>query len=171
MKLEVLNALMQEARSEHLFGCCHCRHWADEVSSCAPFESPEHLMLIAGEKWAIATEAEILEAFDGHPQIGDMQALRNKFAVTATTEQGQVTDADEETLLRLREMNQTYLETFGFIFIVCATGKSAQEMLALLEARINNTREEELVNGAREQAAITRLRLANLFLNSTKEKF
>jgi 2-oxo-4-hydroxy-4-carboxy-5-ureidoimidazoline decarboxylase len=91
-----------------------------------------------------------------------MNALRNKYASTASAEQGQVTNATEGVLLALREKNLLYLEKFGFIFIVCATGKSASEMLALLEARINNSPDEELVNGAREQGEIMNLRLSKL---------
>jgi 2-oxo-4-hydroxy-4-carboxy-5-ureidoimidazoline decarboxylase len=91
-----------------------------------------------------------------------MNALRNKYTSTASAEQGQVTNADETVLLALREQNQVYLEKFGFIFIICATGKSASQMLALLKARINNSPDEELANGAREQGEIMNLRLSKL---------
>lgn len=113
-------------------------------------------------EWRRATEEEILEAFSGHPQIGDMNALRDKYASTASAEQGQVIDAAEVVLLALRQQNQVYLEKFGFIFIICATGKSASEMLALLEERVNNRPDEELANGAIEQGKIMNLRLSIL---------
>jgi 2-oxo-4-hydroxy-4-carboxy-5-ureidoimidazoline decarboxylase len=71
-------------------------------------------------------------------------------------------NADETVLLALREQNQVYLEKFGFIFIICATGKSASQMLALLEARINNSPDEELANGAIAQGEIMNLRLSKL---------
>ena len=103
------------------------------------------------------------EAFQGHPQIGDLAALLNKYASTASTEQGQVVEADEAVLIALGERNREYLDKFGFIFIVCATGKSAAEMLGLLEARIGNDRETELANGAIEQGKIMRLRLNKRF--------
>ncbi|MFT7246626.1 MAG: OHCU decarboxylase, partial [Candidatus Azotimanducaceae bacterium] len=111
----------------------------------------------------LATEVETLEAFTAHPQIGDLDALRNKYANTANSEQGQISAADEETLIALRDENQTYLARFGFIFIVCATGKSAAEMLELLQTRLLNDRATELENGAQEQWLITELRLNYLF--------
>jgi 2-oxo-4-hydroxy-4-carboxy-5-ureidoimidazoline decarboxylase len=91
-----------------------------------------------------------------------MDALRNKYAVSANREQGQITDADEVTLTELAELNQQYLADHGFIFIVCATGKSALEMLGLLKSRIDNTREQEIENAAREQGEITLLRIEKL---------
>jgi 2-oxo-4-hydroxy-4-carboxy-5-ureidoimidazoline decarboxylase len=110
--------------------------------------------------------ADILEAFSHHPEIGgDLDALRARFPTTAawsTSEQSAVTDADRETLEALRDGNAAYRERFGHLFIVCATGKSAQEMLALLRARLANDPEAELRVAAAEQARITRLRLEKL---------
>ncbi|MFT4799054.1 MAG: 2-oxo-4-hydroxy-4-carboxy-5-ureidoimidazoline decarboxylase, partial [Candidatus Azotimanducaceae bacterium] len=114
-------------------------------------------------QWQRATEEEILEAFTAHPQIGDLDALRNKYAFTANAEQGQISGTDEETLVVLRDDNRAYLERFGFIFIVCATGKSAAAMLELLQARLPNDRATELTNGAHEQWLITELRLNKFF--------
>lgn len=162
MTLEEFNDLGRQWQYEALLSCCHCASWAARVPDGAPFESIDALIDCAAEAWSTAGEVEILEAFSGHPQIGDLDALRNKYAETASAEQGQVVAADESTLVRLRDQNRAYLEKFGFIFIVCATGKSAAEMLDLLEARIGNTREEELANGAREQMAITEIRLRKM---------
>lgn len=142
--------------------CCHCHQWAADVAECGPFQSGGDLIRVAKERWSVATESEILEAFLGHPQIGDMNALRNRFAKTASAEQGQVTTADETTLRSLKAGNDDYVQRFGFIFIVFASGKSAAEMLALLQARLGNSREQELVNGAEEQGKILRLRLSQL---------
>lgn len=150
-----------DARTE-LIGCCQCGRWAETVAAARPYNDLLQLMSLSRDAWAKSTESEILEAFKGHPQIGDLQALRNKYKDTATAEQGQISEANESTLLRLRDQNIAYREKFGFIFIVCATGKSAQEMLELLEARINNSRATELVNGAAEQMKITEIRLNNL---------
>jgi 2-oxo-4-hydroxy-4-carboxy-5-ureidoimidazoline decarboxylase len=162
MNIDSINSLTAVDLGSRLKECCHCSNWAERVAVSAPFSSADILVECCATLWLKASEDEILEAFSGHPQIGDMNALRNKYASTASAEQGQVTGADESVLLALRERNQAYLEKFGFIFIVCATGKSASEMLALLEARINNSRDEELVNGAREQGEIMKLRLAKL---------
>jgi OHCU decarboxylase len=97
--------------------------------------------------------------------IGDVESLKKKYAATkaiAAGEQAGVAAASEATLAELARLNQEFYEKFGFIFIVFATSKSANEMLALLKARIDNTREEELRNAAAEQLKITRLRLRNL---------
>lgn len=162
MTLEEFNDLGRQWQYEALLSCCHCESWAARVPDAAPFESLESLIECARRAWSKATEEDMLEAFSGHPQIGDLDALRNRYAETANAEQGQVAAADEAILVRLRDQNQAYLDRFGFIFIVCATGKSAEEMLELLEARIGNNRDEELANGAREQMAITEIRLRNM---------
>ena len=111
-------------------------------------------------------EADIVEAFGHHPEIGaSLDALRDKFASTAqwaSSEQASVAAATEQTLLALRDGNVAYRERFGFIFIVCATGKSAAEMLSLLEARLGNARDRELSIAAAEQGKITALRLAKI---------
>ncbi len=99
------------------------------------------------------------------PAIGDVNSLKKKYAdiqASASHEQSGAAQASEATLQRLKTLNDQYLDRFGFIFIVCATGKSADEMLALLEARIDNDRDEEIQNAAREQAKITHLRLETL---------
>lgn len=160
--MQTFNALSHDEMKAELMSCCHCEPWAMRVMAYAPFTDYSSLVASSHGAWLSATEPEILEAFSGHPQIGDLTALRNKYADTANAEQGQVASADEDTLVRLRDLNQEYLNKFGFIFIVCASGKSAVEMLSLLEERINNTRETELAIGAREQGAITELRLAKL---------
>lgn len=159
MTLEDFNRLEFADSTALLLDCCHCQSWAERVAERAPFEDLASLMTAADEIWLEATEAEILEAFSGHPQIGDVDALRSKYAETANAEQGQVFGATEETLLALKAANDAYLAKNNFIFIVCASGKSAEEMLALVQARLNNSRDQELVNGAREQGAITELRL------------
>lgn len=167
MDISTFNGLPIDQQKAQLVACCRCDGWAETVLEGAPFDSGEQLMTSADTVWQTADEDWILEAFSGHPQIGDLSALRSKYAATASAEQGQVTEASETTLVSLRDQNQEYLDRFGFIFIVCATGKSAEEMLTLLNARINNSRETELQNGAAEQGKITRLRLTKLFDSNT----
>jgi len=160
--LSTLNAMSHEDACATFLTCCHCQRWASDLSHARPYASEAAVYKKAQDCWRSATEAEKLEAFRGHPQIGDLDALRNKYAVSANREQGQITEADERTLKDLAEMNQRYLADHGFIFIVCATGKSAAEMLGLLRMRIDNTRVQEIENAAREQSAITQLRLEKL---------
>lgn len=131
-----------------------------------PFASADALLSQADEIWSHLEKPDYLEAFRHHPEIGENLAeLRSKFARTAELslgEQAGVTTASEATLLALRHGNQAYRERFGYSFIVCASGKSASEMLALLEQRLPNTADSELGLAAAEQAKITHLRLEKL---------
>lgn len=127
-----------------------------------PYKSKDELLLQAEKIWFSLSESDWLEAFAAHPKIGDISSLQKKFQATASTaanEQSGVNTANTETLKEFARLNQEYEAKFGFIFIVFATGKSAQEMLDLLKARIHNSREQELKSAAREQSKITRLRL------------
>jgi 2-oxo-4-hydroxy-4-carboxy-5-ureidoimidazoline decarboxylase len=107
-----------------------------------------------------------LEAFSHHPEIGaDSNELRRRFAGTADlaqNEQAGASGASDETLQALRELNRAYRERFGYSFIVCATGKSAAQMLAILQQRLGSTPQDELVTAAAEQAQITHLRLEKI---------
>ena len=129
------------------------------------FSSDEQLTTRAEKVWADLAEADYLEAFLAHPRIGDVDSLREKYANTkaiAGGEQSGVDSADEATLKRLAEANDEYFDKFGFIFIVCATGKSAKQMLEILEARLPNERDVEVANAAAEQLKITKIRLGKL---------
>jgi 2-oxo-4-hydroxy-4-carboxy-5-ureidoimidazoline decarboxylase len=135
------------------------------MASRRPFPSEADLFTAAEHVWRGLAREDWLEAFATHPRIGDVDSLRKKFAATAAwsaREQAGVAGASEEVLLALAEGNRAYEAKFGYLFIVCATGKTAEEMLALLHQRLGNTPEEELLNAANEQAKITRLRLDKL---------
>src|SRR5262249_47777619 len=131
-----------------------------------PFASTPQLMAAGMEIYARLEPHEYLEAFAQHPQIGaDLGELARKFASTASWsagEQAGVAGADAATLTALRDRNRDYLARFGYIFIVCASGKSASEMLHMLEARLANDAETELRIAAGEQAKIMQLRLEKL---------
>ena len=162
MTLDEFNRLDGEGRRTQLMQSCHCESWAARVAAQAPFIDRQTLLDAAELAWQTVGEYEILEAFAGHPQIGDMEALRNRYTGTADAEQGHVFAASEATLAALKAANEAYLSRYGFIFIVCASGRSADEMLTMIRERLENSRAEELVNGAREQAAITQLRLEKI---------
>ncbi|MEM0955741.1 MAG: 2-oxo-4-hydroxy-4-carboxy-5-ureidoimidazoline decarboxylase [Pseudomonadota bacterium] len=168
MDLAQFNALDHEAAVTVLHGLCHCQRWAQDVAQARPFDSLASLQESCEQCWQDASEAEILEAFAGHPRIGDVNALRDKYS-TANREQGQVGAASDVVLDELLASNRDYEARHGFIFIVCASGKSAEEMLALLKARLPNSREQELATGAGEQAKITALRLQHLFAAGAEE--
>jgi len=165
MTLDELNTLPDTQAANLFRDCCAAELWVLGMVRGRPFLSRDELLEHCQRLWPTLTEEDWLQAFDAHPKIGDVDSLRQKYASTkalASGEQAGARDADEAVLQRLQQGNDDYLEKFGFIFIVCATGKSAQEMLALLEARLPNGRELELENAAREQARITELRLEKL---------
>ena len=163
-----LNALSPEGAFTVLEQACGASRWVQAMVDERPYQDLEALKQAAQRLWETMERSDILEAFDHHPRIGaDIQALRKKFASTASlseSEQASVAEASEETLLALRDGNKKYEARYGHIFIVCATGKSAQEMLELLEARMDNAPEEELRIAAAEQAKITQIRLENIQL-------
>jgi len=163
---EILNGLGPTDASATLTRCCGASRWVEAMARMRPFVDDEGVYAAADRVWSTMEEADQLEAFGHHPEIGaSLSALREKFASTAgwsSGEQASVGSATEATLVALRDGNVAYKQRFGFIFIVCATGKSAEEMLALLESRLPNDRATELATAAAEQAKITRLRLEKL---------
>ena len=161
-----LNALSRQAASEALTRCCGATRWVQGMLARRPFASHTAMFAAAVEIWAQLGPEDYREAFSHHPEIGsDLGELRKKFAKTADwsqAEQSAAIGASEATLRALRDGNQAYRERFGYSFIVCATGKSAQEMLALLQARLKHEPDLELSIAAAEQARITHLRLEKL---------
>ena len=165
LSIESFNNLSAEEASTQLTQCCAAEAWVARMIAVRPFSSLDHVVTAAGEHWVGLSEGDYLQAFDAHPKIGDVNSLREKYADTkamAGGEQSGVNSAGEDVIQRLSEGNTAYQDKFGFIFIVCATGKSAEEMLALLEARRPNSRDDELTNAAAEQAKITEIRLRKL---------
>jgi len=163
--LEIFNALDFQTAKGKLLECCHSEKWATAMADKRPYSSLPKLQE-AGEKvWLALGETEWLEAMQAHPKIGDLTSLREKYANTksmAAGEQSGLEGANEEILKELRNLNQSYEKEFGFIFIVCASGKSANDMLEILKSRINNNRAQELLNSAKEQARIMKLRMEKL---------
>ncbi len=165
MTLEELNNIPLQQASDELIKCCGSSKWVNKMVSKRPFSSLEELLQTADEIWAGCGPEDGLEAFQHHPKIGDLKSLEKKFASTSQWSQGEqqsVSSASLQTLQKLQEGNKQYEEKFGFIFIVCATGKSADEMLGLLEARIGNERHKEIKIAMEEQRKITAIRLNKL---------
>ncbi|AQS36290.1 OHCU decarboxylase [Shewanella psychrophila] len=165
MNLEQLNRLSVEDATHAFMQCCTASNWVEAMVQARPFIDERALAYQADLAWAKSLEPDYLEAFEGHPQIGNVNTLREKYANTkelASGEQSSVNQASEQVLLDLAQGNADYLEKFGFIFIVCATGKSALQMLALLLARLPNNKITELANAAEEQRKIFHLRLNKL---------
>ena len=167
MNLDAINLATEADARAVLLRCCGARRWADAMLARRPFASADDLFRAAADIWAGLARADWLEAFAAHPRIGDIDNLRKKFATTAdwsAKEQAGVAGAAEDVLRDLADGNLRYEERFGHIFIVCATGKTAAEMLALLRERLVNDPEAELRIAAAEQAKITRLRLEKWLL-------
>lgn len=167
MTLAELNNAAATQASQLFSDCNAAVRWVNAMVAGRPYASAEALKARATQVWVSLGESDCLEAFEAHPMIGDVDSLRKKYASTKTIaagEQAGAAAAGEETLQRLALLNREYLAKFGFIFIVFATGKSAAEMLALLEARIGNTRDDEVQNAAAEQLKITLLRIDKLLI-------
>lgn len=166
MTIQEFNARSLQEQKEELFRCCGSAVWVEQMIRHVPLESLESFLEKSDHAWFALSENEWLEAFSHHPKIGDVKSLQKKFAATAgwaSGEQAGVSTAGEQTLSALKKGNDDYEDKFGFIFIVCATGKSAEEMLQLLLNRLQNNYEMEIRVAAEEQNKITHLRLHKLF--------
>jgi 2-oxo-4-hydroxy-4-carboxy-5-ureidoimidazoline decarboxylase len=144
--------------------CCGSSRWVDGMLARRPWPSAAALYDAAAAVWAGLGRGDFLEAFACHPRIGASGGGR-----WSRQEQAGVADADADARAGLAAANERYFDRFGYIFIVCATGKTAGEMLALLEARLGNDPARELVIAAGEQAQITRLRLGKLAAFASRE--
>ncbi len=175
---EVLQLSREEVRRQ-LFYCLSSEAWVGAVMQNWPVQSVGELQKLCVDETTVMQEGDWLEAFSHHPRIGgDLEALRAKFSPSQSShsnasrplewsqqEQSGVSGASEATLRELSELNQKYFEKFGFVFLICATGKGASEMLEALRMRISNSRETELKNAVEEQRKIMQLRLAKWIQN------
>ena len=163
MTLIELNALETEAATRELLRCCGSQQWATAMTAARPFATLDALTDAADTIWASLDRSDWLEAFASHPKIGAaVQAGQGGDAAWSAAEQAGVASASTDVLARLAEANREYEARFGHIFIVCATGKSADDMLRLLEQRLENDPLIELRVAAQEQRKITRIRLEKL---------
>jgi len=179
MKLGDLNSLGEAAAAQELLRCCGSPRWAQAMAAARPFDSADALYRKADECWRSLETRDILDAFAAHPRIGQVggpgeagqpgqaalaRGVRQPGEHTdwAAEEQAGTRRASDDIQERLARGNRAYEARFGYIFIICATGKSAAEMLASLEARLRHAAVEELRIAAEEQRQITRLRLAKL---------
>jgi len=163
--LDRLNSLSREEAEAGFLKCCGSAKWAQRMAQLRPFQTAEQLHDSAGRVWWGLQQEDWVEAFRQHPKIGEKKAAVAQTPRTsqwAREEQSGTRNARPELLDALAQANRKYQERFGCIFIVCATGKSAEEMLALLEQRLHNAPAAEIRIAAEEQSKITRLRLEKL---------
>lgn len=173
MTLTELNNLAPQQAKVWFSQTCAAQNWVKQMVSLRPFTSVDSLIDKAASVWQQLDHADFLEAFSAHPMIGDVNSLRAKFAntkATASAEQSGTSSASEQTLLELSQLNQQYLQQNDFIFIICATGLSAQTMLGVLKERLNNDRATEIALAGNEQIKITQLRIQKGLSDPISEK-
>jgi OHCU decarboxylase len=151
------NAISIEAAAKQILPCCGSIAWARGMASRRPFQNEATLIAASDETWRGLTEADWMEAFHSHPRIGESRALNS--STWAMQEQKQVADAGDAVKIALREGNREYEHKFGRIFIVCATGKSAADILEILRRRLQNDEGTEFYEAAEQQRQITQIRL------------
>lgn len=162
---QYLNELSDSSARQALSRCCASENWVAGMLAARPFASPDAVEAAASQIASQLVRDDWLQAFAAHPRIGDLESLREKYSSTrrwASGEQSGVAKATEATIQELARLNHQYVERFGYIFIVCATGKSADQMLAILRGRLPNRPDDELLIAAQEQQKITLVRLRKL---------
>ena len=165
MSLGELNNMSSEEAKTELTKCCGSTLWVDQMIKRRPYATEEELYGSATDVWFACTRIDWQEAFAHHPKIGDVSSLDKKFEDTsnwAAEEQASAASARKETLEKFILLNHKYEKRFGYIFIVFASGKSAEEMLEILELRLKNNPYDEIKIAASEQNRITKLRLKKL---------
>ena len=162
MTLTELNNLTASEAETFFAQTCAAQRWVTKMQEQRPYANKPSLLQNAKTSWQEMNKEDVLQAFDAHPMIGDISSLREKYASTkamASNEQDGAAQADEATLLALQKLNLAYKEKHGFIFIICASGLSAKNMLEEIEQRIHNTTATEIDIASDEQIKITMLRI------------
>jgi OHCU decarboxylase len=165
LELASLNSLSPSQAEAEFLKCCGSKNWARKLTSARPFVSLDELIAKADRIWWSLDSYDWLEAFHSHPKIGEKKAAAPTAAEAqqwSEDEQSGLRNSAQQALDALAKLNQTYEEKFGYIFIVCASGKSSEEMLTILRDRLQNNAADELRIAAAEQAKITELRLRKL---------
>jgi 2-oxo-4-hydroxy-4-carboxy-5-ureidoimidazoline decarboxylase len=160
-----LDAAPPEEARALLRSCCGYAPWVDRMLKRRPFGSREGLLAAAREEWLSLSPADWREAFSHHPKIGELPPSAERSGRRERIEekeQAGVSGAPRDVLTALAEGNREYERRFGYIFIVCATGRSAEEMLSTLRTRLRNAPDDEIRVAAEEHARITELRLLRL---------
>jgi OHCU decarboxylase len=163
--LNRLNSLDPAQAEREFLKCCGSGEWAKRMIVERPFEDFDDLIAKADNVWWLLEPQDWLEAFQSHPKIGQKKAeqpVSSEAQAWSDQEQSGTRNSTRETAEALTALNNVYEEKFGFIFIVCATGKTSEELLAILRQRLVNNPDEELHNAAAEQAQIIQLRLKKL---------
>ena len=162
---EVLARWNRKPRAEaakEILPCCGSTAWANQLAARRPIHNEAALLAACDEVWRNLPEPDWVEAFESHPRIGESCAPAARSAGSTSwshEEQQRVTTSGEDIKFRLAEGNRANEQRFNRIFIVCATGKSAFEILEILERRLQNDHRTELLEAAEEQRHIAHIRL------------
>lgn len=171
MKINHFIHASEHYQKDKLMYCCPCSMWAEDVieqlKKRVNHDISELVEIneILIESWGKVDEKNKLIVFSSHARIGDINALKSKHSDQTKKEQGQIESSDMVTIEDLFKKNKVYFNTFGFIFITCATGKSAKLMLSEINNRLHNSREKEIFNASKEQEKITLLRFKDIISN------
>jgi len=159
--LTAWNAADEATAFDAMIACCGSKCWARAMVALRPISSVEMLSEEADRVWSRMEEPDWMEAFACHPRIGERKAAHAvaKSAAWSAQEQSSTTQAAELVMAELAAGNALYEERYGFTYIVCATGKSAEEMLSILNRRLAGSRDAELREAAEQQRQITQIRL------------
>jgi 2-oxo-4-hydroxy-4-carboxy-5-ureidoimidazoline decarboxylase len=159
--LDEWNQADREDARATMLACCGAKRWAEAMVAARPIRDILKLSETADQIWATMEEADWLEAFACHPRIGERTSAHAtaQSAAWSRQEQSSAATGSDQTLARIAEGNALYEQRFGFTYIVCATGKSADEMLAILERRLGGDRQTELREAAEQQRQILQIRL------------
>jgi allantoicase len=163
--LQRLNRLPKKKAVKIFLDCCGSTKWAKQMAGQGSFSTPEALFQAAASTWSALSREDWLEAFRHHPAIGAKRSTAKRSAIAthwSASEQSTAQTAPREVLAALLAENRAYAEKFGHVFLICATGKTSEDILQALRQRISNTAEAELRIAAEEQNKITRLRLEKL---------
>jgi allantoicase len=163
--LERFNRLPRQRALRALLDCCGSKKWSQQMAACRPFAGESELFEAADKTWSALAREDWLEAFLHHPPIGETRATARPSATASrwsAKEQSSAQKAAPEVLEALAAQNRAYVEKFGFVFLICATGKSSDEILNAFRQRLPDDPDTELHVAAEEQRKITRLRLEKL---------
>lgn len=159
--LAAWNAASRADALETMLACCGARRWAEAMVDIRPMQSIMAVSEEADRAWAMMQEDDWIEAFACHPRIGEKARgdMATQSAAWSRQEQSSASAAPEAVMTEFAALNELYEQRFGFTYIVCATAKSAEEMLAILRRRVASDRASELREAAEQQRLILQIRL------------
>jgi 2-oxo-4-hydroxy-4-carboxy-5-ureidoimidazoline decarboxylase len=156
------NNLSHEDAASEILPCCGSRAWAERMAARRPVSDESSLLAVSDEAWSNLNLSDWLEAFRSHPRIGESSAAPSataKSSAWSAREQQKVAAANDSVKAALAAANREYEQRFERIFLVCASGKAAEEILEILRRRLHNSDDAELQEAAEQQRQITQIRL------------